>query len=60
MKMEMAEEDLKHVLLTGVLVIVVQQTVANMILIIYISNSNNLCKFWVDNFARQGHINQVY
>ena len=35
----MAEEDLKHVLLTGVLVIVVQQTVANMILIINISNS---------------------
>ena len=39
------------------------QTVANTILIINISNSNNsnnLNKFWVDTFAPQGHINQVY
>jgi len=37
-----------------------QQTVANMILSINISNSNNLNKFWVYIFTRQGHINQVY
>ena len=34
-----------------------QQTVANAILI---SNSNNLNKFWVGIFTRQGRINQVY
>ena len=37
-----------------------QQTVANMILIINIGNSNNINKFWFDIFTRQGHINQVY
>ena len=37
-----------------------QQTVANTILITNISNSNHLNKFWVGNFTRQGHINQVY
>ena len=37
-----------------------QQTVAKGILIINISNSNNLNKFWVSIFIRQGHINQVY
>ena len=37
-----------------------QQTVANTILIININNSNNLNKFWVGIFTRQGHINQVY
>ena len=37
-----------------------QQTVANTILIKNISNTNNLNKFWVDIFARQRHINQVY
>ena len=37
-----------------------QQTVANTILIINISNSNNINKFWVGIFTRQGHINQVY
>ena len=37
-----------------------QQTVANMILVINIGNSNNLNKFWVGIFTRQGHINQVY
>ena len=37
-----------------------QQAVANMILIIYNSNSNNLKKFWVGIFTPQGHINQVY
>ena len=37
-----------------------QQTVADTILIIKISNSNNLNKFWVAIFTRQGHINQVY
>ena len=37
-----------------------QQTVANAILINKISNSNNLNKFWVGIFTRQGHINQVY
>ena len=37
-----------------------QQTVANTILIINVSNSNNLNKFWVGIFTRQGHINQVY
>ena len=37
-----------------------QQTVANTILIINISNSNNLDKFWFGIFTRQGHINQVY
>ena len=38
----------------------VQQTVANMILIINIGNSNTLNKFWVGIFTRQGHISQVY
>ena len=37
-----------------------QQTVANMILSINISKSNNLNKFWVAIFTCQGHINQVY
>ena len=37
-----------------------QQTVANTILITNIINSNNLSKFWVGIFTRQGHINQVY
>ena len=37
-----------------------QQTVANTILIINISNSNNLNKFWVVIFTRQGHVNQDY
>ena len=37
-----------------------QQTVANAILITNISNGNNLNKFWVGIFTRQGHINQVY
>ena len=37
-----------------------QQTVANTILIINISNSDNLNKFLVGIFARQGHINQFY
>ena len=37
-----------------------QQTVANMILITSISNSNNPNKFCVGIFTRQGHINQVY
>ena len=37
-----------------------QQAVANMILSINISNINNLNKFWVGIFNRQGHINQVY
>ena len=37
-----------------------QQAVANMILSINISNINNLNKFWVGIFTRQGHINQVY
>ena len=40
-----------------------QQTLANTILIInikHISNSNNLNKFLVGIFTRQGHINQVY
>ena len=36
-----------------------QQTVANMILIFNISNSNNLNKFWVGIFTCQGYINQV-
>ena len=36
------------------------QAVANMILSINISNINNLNKFWVGIFTRQGHINQVY
>ena len=36
------------------------QTIANMILSINMSNSNNLNKFWVGIFSRQGHINQVY
>ena len=35
-----------------------QQAVANIIL--NISNTNNLNKFWVGIFTRQGHINQVY
>ena len=37
-----------------------QQTLANTILTINISNSNNINKFWDDIFTRQGHINQVY
>ena len=37
-----------------------QQAFANIILSINISNSNNLNKFWVGIFTRQGHINQVY
>ena len=37
-----------------------EQTDANAILITNISNSNNLKKFWVSIFTRQGHINQVY
>ena len=37
-----------------------QQTVANTILITNISNSNNLNKFWVGIFTRQGHVNQIY
>ena len=37
-----------------------QQTVANMILITSISNSNNPNKFCVGIFTRQGHNNQVY
>ena len=37
-----------------------QQTVANTILIINISNSNNLNKFWVGIFKGKSHINQVY
>ena len=37
-----------------------QEAVANMILSINISTSNNLKKFWVGIFTRQGHINQVY
>ena len=37
-----------------------QQTVDNTILITFIRNSNNLNKFWVGIFTRQGHINQVY
>ena len=37
-----------------------QQTVAATILIIKISNSNNLNKFWVAILTRQGHINKVY
>ena len=36
-----------------------QQAVANMILSINISNSNNLNKFWVGIFTSQGHINQL-
>ena len=37
-----------------------QQTVGDTILIINISNSNNLNKFWVAIFKRQGHISQVF
>ena len=37
-----------------------QQTVANMILNINISNSNNFNKFWVGIFKGQSHIIQVY
>ena len=37
-----------------------QQTVANTILIINISNNNNIKKFWLGIFTRQGYINQVY
>ena len=37
-----------------------QQAVANMILSINISNSNNLNKFRVAIFTCQAHINQVY
>ena len=36
------------------------QTVVNTFLIINMSNSNNLNKFWVLIFACQDHINQVY
>ena len=36
------------------------QTVVSTFLIINMSNSNNLNKFWVVIFTRQGHINQVY
>ena len=36
------------------------QTIVNTFLSINISNSNNLNKFWVGIFTRQGHINQVY
>ena len=36
-----------------------QQTLSNMTLIINIGNSNNLNKFLVGIFTRQGHINQV-
>ena len=38
----------------------VQQNVANMILTFNLRNRNNLNKFWVSIFKRQGHINQVY
>ena len=34
-----------------------QQIIANMVLSINISNSNNLNKFWVVISTRQGHIN---
>ena len=37
-----------------------QQAVANTFLIINISNSNNLNKFWVGIFKGKSHINQVY
>ena len=37
-----------------------KKTVANTILITNISNNNNLDKFWVGIFTRQGHTNQVY
>ena len=37
-----------------------QETVSNTILITDISNSNNLNKYWVGIFTRQGHIYQVY
>ena len=37
-----------------------EQTDANTILITNISNSNNINKFLVVIFTRQGHINQVY
>ena len=37
-----------------------QHTNANLILIIIISNSDNLNKFWVRILTRQGLINQVY
>ena len=37
-----------------------QQTVANMILIININNSNNINEFWVGIFTLKGHKNQVY
>ena len=37
-----------------------QQTIANTIHIINISNSDNLNKFWVGIFTNQGHISQVY
>ena len=36
------------------------QIVVNMSFSINITNSNNLNKFWVGIFTRQGHINQVY
>ena len=37
-----------------------QQTFANTMLIINISNRKNINKFWDGIFTRQGHINQVY
>ena len=37
-----------------------QQIIANMVLSINISNSNNLNKFWVDICKGQSHINKVY
>ena len=39
---------------------ILQQPVANTILIINFSNSNNLNKFWVVIFTSQGHVNQDY
>ena len=37
-----------------------KQNVVNRFLSINMSNSNNLNKFWIGIFTRQGHINQVY
>ena len=37
-----------------------QQTVANMILIINIDNSNNINVLWIGIFTLKGHITQVY
>ena len=37
-----------------------QQIIVNLFSIINISNSNNLKKFYVGIFTRQGRINQVY